>query len=203
MSGRRYPRGGRIAAIAPAALALLLAVLALSAAAPAAAQGIAWEDDGRRIEAVEIRVTGLEADARREALFVERVRRTLGLYPSGEFDRFFADANLGKLQRLPGVAAASYEVRGGPAGGVVIWLKNVDWVIEVVIENLKIKQDLLAKVEKVIGPNCIVTTNTSGIPIIGHFSQFWPLAEKALSGNPLLQSSPLYETPGNNPREGN
>jgi 3-hydroxyacyl-CoA dehydrogenase len=45
-------------------------------------------------------------------------------------------------------------------------LAGVDWIIEVVIENLKIKQDLFAKVEKVIGPNCIVTTNTSGLPIV-------------------------------------
>ncbi|MCX5820889.1 MAG: 3-hydroxyacyl-CoA dehydrogenase NAD-binding domain-containing protein [Deltaproteobacteria bacterium] len=45
------------------------------------------------------------------------------------------------------------------------WLADVDWVIEVVIENLKIKQELFAKVEKVVRPNCIVTTNTSGIPI--------------------------------------
>ena len=45
------------------------------------------------------------------------------------------------------------------------WLSDVDWVIEVVIENLKIKQDLFAKVEKAISPDCIVSTNTSGIPI--------------------------------------
>jgi len=45
------------------------------------------------------------------------------------------------------------------------WLAGVDWVIEVVVENLKIKQELFAKVEKVVRPNCIVTTNTSGIPI--------------------------------------
>jgi 3-hydroxyacyl-CoA dehydrogenase len=45
------------------------------------------------------------------------------------------------------------------------WLADVDWICEVVIENLKIKQDLFAKVEKVVKPTCIVTTNTSGIPI--------------------------------------
>ena len=45
------------------------------------------------------------------------------------------------------------------------WLSDVDWVIEVVIENLKIKQDLFAKVEKVVKPGCIVSTNTSGLPI--------------------------------------
>ena len=45
------------------------------------------------------------------------------------------------------------------------WLADVDWICEVVIENLKIKQELFAKVEKVVKPTCIVTTNTSGIPI--------------------------------------
>ncbi|MHB8138823.1 MAG: 3-hydroxyacyl-CoA dehydrogenase/enoyl-CoA hydratase family protein [Smithellaceae bacterium] len=45
------------------------------------------------------------------------------------------------------------------------WLADVDWVCEVVVENLKIKQELFAKVEKVIKPTCIVSTNTSGIPI--------------------------------------
>ncbi len=45
------------------------------------------------------------------------------------------------------------------------WLADADWVIEVVIENLKIKQELFAKVEKAVRPDCVVTTNTSGIPI--------------------------------------
>ncbi len=45
------------------------------------------------------------------------------------------------------------------------WLADADLVIEVVVENLKIKQDLFAKVEKIVNDKCIVTTNTSGIPI--------------------------------------
>ena len=44
-------------------------------------------------------------------------------------------------------------------------LKDVDWVCEVVIENLKIKQELFAKLEKAVKPDCIISTNTSGIPI--------------------------------------
>ncbi|MCD6150597.1 MAG: 3-hydroxyacyl-CoA dehydrogenase [Deltaproteobacteria bacterium] len=44
-------------------------------------------------------------------------------------------------------------------------LSQVDWVIEVVVENLEIKRELLAKVEKVINKKCIVSTNTSGLPI--------------------------------------
>ncbi|HDJ27666.1 MAG TPA: 3-hydroxyacyl-CoA dehydrogenase/enoyl-CoA hydratase family protein [Proteobacteria bacterium] len=44
-------------------------------------------------------------------------------------------------------------------------LSQVDWVIEVVVENLEIKQELFDKVAKVITPRCIVSTNTSGLPI--------------------------------------
>jgi 3-hydroxyacyl-CoA dehydrogenase len=42
---------------------------------------------------------------------------------------------------------------------------NADWVIEVIIENLKIKQDLMKKIDKVRAEHTIVSTNTSGIPV--------------------------------------
>ncbi|HPC03732.1 MAG TPA: 3-hydroxyacyl-CoA dehydrogenase/enoyl-CoA hydratase family protein [Syntrophales bacterium] len=45
------------------------------------------------------------------------------------------------------------------------WLADADLVIEAVVENLKIKQDLFAKVAKVVSPEAVVATNTSGIPI--------------------------------------
>jgi len=45
------------------------------------------------------------------------------------------------------------------------WLADADWVIEVVVERLDIKQSLMARLAEVIGPNTIVTTNTSGLPI--------------------------------------
>lgn len=44
-------------------------------------------------------------------------------------------------------------------------LAECDWVVEVVVENLKVKQDLLKKIETVRRPGTIVTTNTSGIPL--------------------------------------
>ncbi|MGD2011963.1 MAG: 3-hydroxyacyl-CoA dehydrogenase family protein, partial [Desulfobacterales bacterium] len=44
-------------------------------------------------------------------------------------------------------------------------LAECDWVIEVVVENLKVKKDLLQKIEMVRRPGTIVTTNTSGIPL--------------------------------------
>lgn len=44
-------------------------------------------------------------------------------------------------------------------------LKNCDWVIEVVVERLDIKQQLIKKVAAAVGPHTIVTSNTSGIDI--------------------------------------
>lgn len=44
-------------------------------------------------------------------------------------------------------------------------LAEVDWIIEVVVENLDIKRDLLRKVESVRRPGTIITTNTSGLPV--------------------------------------
>jgi 3-hydroxyacyl-CoA dehydrogenase len=44
-------------------------------------------------------------------------------------------------------------------------LADADWIIEVVVERLDIKRDLMAKLAKVAKPNAIITTNTSGIPI--------------------------------------
>lgn len=44
-------------------------------------------------------------------------------------------------------------------------LRQVDWVIEAVIEDLQIKQQLMERLESIIQPETIVSTNTSGIPI--------------------------------------
>ncbi|WP_036484663.1 3-hydroxyacyl-CoA dehydrogenase/enoyl-CoA hydratase family protein [Myxosarcina sp. GI1] len=44
-------------------------------------------------------------------------------------------------------------------------LADVDWVIEAVVENLAIKQQLMARIEGVISHEAIVSTNTSGLPV--------------------------------------
>lgn len=44
-------------------------------------------------------------------------------------------------------------------------LVEVDWIIEAVVENLKIKQELFRKVAAVRRPGTVVSTNTSGIPV--------------------------------------
>ncbi|PWB75620.1 MAG: 3-hydroxyacyl-CoA dehydrogenase [Anaerolineales bacterium] len=44
-------------------------------------------------------------------------------------------------------------------------IAEADWICEAIIENLEIKQDLMARIDEVRKPNAIVSTNTSGIPV--------------------------------------
>lgn len=43
-------------------------------------------------------------------------------------------------------------------------LRDVDWIIEVVVERLDIKKGVFEKIEAIRAPGTIVTSNTSGIP---------------------------------------
>jgi len=42
---------------------------------------------------------------------------------------------------------------------------EADWICEAIIENLEIKQQLMARIDEVRKPTAIVSTNTSGIPV--------------------------------------
>ena len=44
-------------------------------------------------------------------------------------------------------------------------IRNYDWIIEVVVENLDIKKKIYEEVEKYRTPGTLITSNTSGIPI--------------------------------------
>jgi 3-hydroxyacyl-CoA dehydrogenase len=44
-------------------------------------------------------------------------------------------------------------------------LSAADWVVEAIVERLEPKQELLARVEKVVGPDAVVSSNTSGLPL--------------------------------------
>ncbi|HMU72337.1 MAG TPA: 3-hydroxyacyl-CoA dehydrogenase NAD-binding domain-containing protein, partial [Ferruginibacter sp.] len=44
-------------------------------------------------------------------------------------------------------------------------IADCDWVIEVVVERLDIKQSVFSEVEKYRKPGTLITSNTSGIPI--------------------------------------
>jgi 3-hydroxyacyl-CoA dehydrogenase len=45
-------------------------------------------------------------------------------------------------------------------------LSEADWIIEVIIEKLAIKQDLYKKLEQYCKPSCIISSNTSTIPLL-------------------------------------
>ena len=55
-------------------------------------------------------------------------------------------------------------IRIGNTADHLEWLADCDWIIEVILEQSKPKQELFAKIEK-LAPNAIVTSNTSGIPM--------------------------------------
>ena len=44
-------------------------------------------------------------------------------------------------------------------------IKDVDWIIEVVVERLDVKQTVFEQVEKFRKPGTLITSNTSGIPM--------------------------------------
>jgi len=44
-------------------------------------------------------------------------------------------------------------------------ISDCDWIIEVIVENLKIKQEFYSKIEECRKPGSLITSNTSGIPI--------------------------------------
>lgn len=44
-------------------------------------------------------------------------------------------------------------------------IAGADWVIEVIVENLDIKRQLMARIDKIRNPKTIISTNTSGIPV--------------------------------------
>jgi 3-hydroxyacyl-CoA dehydrogenase len=56
-------------------------------------------------------------------------------------------------------------IRTGNIDDHLGWLSDVDWVIEVVVERLDVKQSLMAKLAEVVRENTIISTNTSGLPI--------------------------------------
>ncbi len=44
-------------------------------------------------------------------------------------------------------------------------LKDCDLIVEVIVENLKIKQDLFSRLEEIMTPDMIIASNTSGLPL--------------------------------------
>ena len=45
------------------------------------------------------------------------------------------------------------------------WVGDADWIVEAIVEQLRPKRELMARIEKVRKANSIVSSNTSGLPI--------------------------------------
>ena len=71
-------------------------------------------------------------------------------------------------------------------------LAEVDWIVEVVVEDLEIKRALYARIEAVRKDGSIVSSNTSTLPL-GHADRrASPNASRRLPDHPLLQSTALH-----------
>lgn len=62
-------------------------------------------------------------------------------------------------------ASAAARVRCGNTEDHLNWLAECDWIVEAIIELAEPKQQLFARLEPLLKPSAIVTSNTSGIPM--------------------------------------
>ncbi len=97
---------------------------------------------------------------------------------SKAFRNFFASKGLeGALKSRPASFYVPDDAQLVTVGNLEDDLKllaDCDWIVEVVVELLNIKKDLLSKIEAVRKPGSLVTTNTSGISVASmsaHLSQ--------------------------------
>ena len=98
------------------------------------------------------------------------LRLLLDMVPAGEGSRNrLAESALAALAKAK--PAAFYEsslaamITPGNFEDDLPKLKQCDWVIEAVAENLEIKRALLDRVVPHLAPQAVLTTNTSGLPI--------------------------------------
>lgn len=84
-------------------------------------------------------------------------------------------------------------------------LKECDLIVEVVVENLKIKQDLFSRIEKIMGPDTIIASNTSGLPLAnmaeGRSEQFRKNFLITHFFNPVRYMKLLEVVPGEDTRQ--
>ncbi len=83
-------------------------------------------------------------------------------------NRIVNDALLASIKSKPApLYHASFKDRitTGNLEDDIAKVKNVDWIMEVVVERLDIKQQVFEKLEKYRTPGTIISSNTSGIPI--------------------------------------
>ncbi|MCF6167789.1 3-hydroxyacyl-CoA dehydrogenase/enoyl-CoA hydratase family protein [Lutibacter sp.] len=90
----------------------------------------------------------LEDKAVRNRLVNDSLKASLKSKPSPIYNKKFAD-----------------RISTGNLEDDISKIKDVDWIIEVVVERLDIKQLVFEKIEKYRKPGTLISSNTSGIPI--------------------------------------
>ncbi|HEY5032944.1 MAG TPA: 3-hydroxyacyl-CoA dehydrogenase NAD-binding domain-containing protein [Actinomycetes bacterium] len=87
----------------------------------------------------------------------DRVQRGIA-YVHGEIDGLLAKRRVSpdRANRLKALVTGSTSKDG---------FADADWVIEAVFEELKVKQQVLAEVEAVVSPTCVLATNTSSLSV--------------------------------------
>jgi 3-hydroxyacyl-CoA dehydrogenase len=60
---------------------------------------------------------------------------------------------------------AAESIRLGSIEANLDWVADADWVCEAIIEHLEAKRDLFAKLDPLLQPDSMITTNTSGLEI--------------------------------------
>lgn len=108
---------------------------------------------GVKVFLLDIVTPGLsEDDAKKPALRNKKVNDELAFAlksnPSPVYDKSFAS-----------------RVTTGNLEDNLQWVSQADWIIEVVVERLDIKQKVFESIEKFRKPGTLITSNTSGIPI--------------------------------------
>src|SRR5690554_112724 len=101
-------------------------------------------------EAEEKKGLTLESKAVRNRIVNDNLATALKSNPSPIYDKKFAD-----------------RISTGNTTDDLSKIKDVDWIIEVVVERLDIKKAVYEQIEKYRKPGTLITSNTSGIPI--HF----------------------------------
>lgn len=102
--------------LACAALAAPVAVMA----SRAAAQVVAVEDYGARVERVEVILRNPSADPAVNARVTDAIRRNIGLFPTDRFSRTTAEVGLARARRGSPIETTSLTVLPGRDGAVVV-----------------------------------------------------------------------------------
>ncbi|MEK4230523.1 3-hydroxyacyl-CoA dehydrogenase/enoyl-CoA hydratase family protein [Solibacillus sp. FSL H8-0538] len=115
-----------------------------------------------------IGISTLLLDIAPKELTKDEEAKGLTLESSAVRNRFSNGALQKLLKQKPAPLAAKKNLALITAGNFeddLVKLKDVDWIIEVIVENLEIKKGLFEKIDTVRRPGTIISSNTSGVSI--------------------------------------